>query len=223
MIIIAVIDQRNIALSGPEIQLLRLGQNPALLKLAALTLESVIILIDDPEVLAVVQEDVNANFWCLPWLQRFPGGTIRWLFQRRDVDTGELLQYVYADDHSDDNLHECLTVFLVGEPVPGSTLSEISGNDPLTRIGGDFNEWLNITETILVLGAASTSNGLYVCEVCLFRGTQFEECHLANTSLQVIGGPPFLDVATDNSKFCLATHASTVCILQGLGCRVKKI
>ena len=106
-------------------------------------------------------------------------------------------------------------MFLVGDPVPGSTISEISGNDPLIRIGGDFNEWLNITGTILVLGAASTSNGLYVCEVCLFRGTQFEECHMANTSLQVIGGPPFLDVATDNSKFCLATHASTVCILTG--------
>ena len=69
----SVIGQRNIALSGPEIELLRLGQNPELLELAALTLESVIIVIEDPEVVAVVQENVNANFWCLPWLYRsFP-------------------------------------------------------------------------------------------------------------------------------------------------------
>ncbi len=102
----SVIGQRNIALSGPEFRRLRLGQNPEFLQYAAMTLETVTIVIDGPEVLAVVQEDVNANFWCLPWLQRFPGGSIRWFFQRREVDTGELLQYVYADDHSDDNLHE---------------------------------------------------------------------------------------------------------------------
>ncbi len=95
--------ERNITLSGPEIQLLKLGQNPELLEFAALTLESVIILIDDPIVLAVVQENVNANFWCLPWLQRFPGGSIRWLFQSRDIFTGEYTNYSrYADDHSDD-------------------------------------------------------------------------------------------------------------------------
>ncbi len=98
----------------------------------------------------------------------------------------------------------------LGDPIAGSILSEVSGTDPLVRIGGDFNEWLNLTSTVLIPGAVSTSNGLYICEVCLFRGTQFEECHLANTSLQVIGGPPILDFATDNSKFCLASHASTI-------------
>ncbi len=114
--VISVSGQRNIALSGPEFRRLRLGQNPELLQYAAMTLETVTIVIDGPEVLAVVQEDVNANFWCLPWLQRFPGGSIRWLFQRREVDTGELLQYVtlvctcmqIADDHSDEILHEVL-------------------------------------------------------------------------------------------------------------------
>ncbi len=94
VVVTSVIGQRNISLSGPDIKLLRLGQNPKLLEFAALTLESVIIVIKDPEVLAVVQEGVNANFWCLPWLQKFPGGSIRWLFQRRNVITGELLQYI---------------------------------------------------------------------------------------------------------------------------------
>ncbi len=85
-----VVGQRNIALSGPEIRSLALGQNPDLLARAALTGESVIIVIDGPETIAPVQENVNANFWCLPWLQRFPGGSIRWLFQSRDPTTGEL-------------------------------------------------------------------------------------------------------------------------------------
>lgn len=69
------------------------------------------------------------------------------------------------------------------------------------KIGGRFNEWLNLTLTILVRGAKAPSSGLYVCEVCSLRGTPLEECHLANTSLQVIGGPPILDKAEDNSEF----------------------
>ncbi len=96
------------------------------------------------------------------------------------------------------SIHLCF--HFLGDPVAGTSLLEISGEDPLLQFGGDFNEWLNLTSTILVPGAVSTSNGLYICEVCLFRGTQFEECHFANTSLQVIGGPPILDVAIDNSK-----------------------
>ncbi len=87
--VISVSGQRNISLTGPEFRRMRLGQNPALLEFAAKTLETVTIVIDGPEILAVVQEQVNANFWCLPWLQRFPGGSIRWLFQRRNVITGE--------------------------------------------------------------------------------------------------------------------------------------
>lgn len=86
----SIVGQRDIGLSGPEIRNLAIGQNPDLLARAALVGESVIIAIDSPEVIAPVQENVNANFWCLPWLQRFPGGSIRWLFQSFDTLTGEL-------------------------------------------------------------------------------------------------------------------------------------
>ncbi len=99
-------------------------------------------------------------------------------------------------------MHSFIVYFL------GDLAAEVCGTDPSIRIGGEFNEWFNITSTVLVSGAASTSNGLYICEVCFFRGTAFEECHLANTSLQVIGGPPILDKATDNSK--QASHTSTI-------------
>ncbi len=99
------------------------------------------------------------------------------------------------------HMHSFIFPFL-GDTLPGYLLNPVTADDPLVQVGGDYNEWLNITGTLIAVGAASTSNGLYVCEVCLFRGRPFEECHLANTSLQVIGGPPILDVATDNSKFC---------------------
>ncbi len=99
------------------------------------------------------------------------------------------------------HMHSFIFPFL-GETAPGDFLNPvIAATDPLIDIGGDYNEWLNITRTLIAVGAASTSNGLYVCEVCLFRDTAFEECHLANTSLQVIGGPPILEIAPNNGAF----------------------
>lgn len=76
-------------LTGREERELELGQNPALLELAARTGESRLIEIDGPQVIESVQENVNAMIWCLPWLQRFPGGSIRWLVQRFDEDFEE--------------------------------------------------------------------------------------------------------------------------------------
>lgn len=86
----SIVGQRDISLSGQKIINLEIGQNPELLKYAALFGESAIIGIDSPRSIASVQENVNANFWCLPWLKRFPGGLIRWLFQPTVVLTGEL-------------------------------------------------------------------------------------------------------------------------------------
>ncbi len=100
-------------------------------------------------------------------------------------------------------IHTILS-FPIGESHPGATLNQIL-SEQSQQIGGEFNEWLNITTTFGV-GASLTSNGLYICEVCVSRGTEFKECHLANTSLQVIGGPPILNVATDNSKFWFKHH-----------------
>lgn len=65
-------------LTGAAERDLELAQDPALLALAAMTGESVIIDIDGPSVTAIVQEGVNVNMHCLRWLQRFPGGSIQW-------------------------------------------------------------------------------------------------------------------------------------------------
>ena len=63
-------------------------------------------------------------------------------------------------------------------------------------IGGEFNEWLNITGTLVVPGATEASTGVYFCEACRFLGDPVrEECYRANITLQGIGGPPFIDKA----------------------------
>ncbi len=52
-----------------------IGQKPKLLELAALTLE---LVIDDPKVVAIVERvSVPISGALIPWLQKFPGGSIR--------------------------------------------------------------------------------------------------------------------------------------------------
>ena len=65
-------------ITGAEERRLRLRQDPELLALAARTGESIIIVIDGPSTTAIAQEGVNVNMDCLPWLDRFPGGSIQW-------------------------------------------------------------------------------------------------------------------------------------------------
>ena len=80
----SAMSQRNIGLTGPEFRDLQLGQNPELLEFAAMTGESVLLIVDAPEVLGVVQESVNLYMNCLPWLEQFPGATLRWWYQPYD-------------------------------------------------------------------------------------------------------------------------------------------
>ena len=63
-------------------------------------------------------------------------------------------------------------------------------------VGGEFNELLNVTGIFPIAPIDLVPySGIYMCEVCTDRGTQSEECHTANVSLHVIGGPPFIDKA----------------------------
>lgn len=73
-------------ISGLEERALELGQNPALLEIAAMTGEMVVVFIDGPSVTTIVQEGVNFAMSCLPWLQRFPGGSIAWSRLLLDTD-----------------------------------------------------------------------------------------------------------------------------------------
>ena len=64
----------------------RLRQDPALLELAARTNERILIEIDGPDFVAIVEENVNVNMDCLPWLMLFPGGDIKWFVRARDIN-----------------------------------------------------------------------------------------------------------------------------------------
>ena len=64
--------------TGNEEENLKLGQNPELLSFAAFTGEAVTIPVNEPSQTIIVQERVFVTMDCLPWLNRFPGGTIQW-------------------------------------------------------------------------------------------------------------------------------------------------
>ena len=57
---------------------LKLGQHSQLLRFAAFTGETANIPINEPSQTGIVQERVFVSINCLPWLNRFPGGTIQW-------------------------------------------------------------------------------------------------------------------------------------------------
>ncbi len=76
-----------IGITGPEIDTLNLGQNPELLKFAALTGERAIVEIRENRTLAVTQENVQLTLSCLPWLEQVTGATtVKWSFQFIDLD-----------------------------------------------------------------------------------------------------------------------------------------
>lgn len=54
------------------------------LAFAAKAGESHIVTLTRSSQLGIAQEDANVNMDCLPWLSRFPGGTIRWKFIQLD-------------------------------------------------------------------------------------------------------------------------------------------
>ena len=86
----------------------------------------------------------------------------------------------------------------------------LNPGDPSIIVGGPFNRWLNITRTIISASALTADTAIYMCEVCIARGTPFEECHTANVTLYIIGGPPFIDKAPNNSELSLCVYVHHV-------------
>ena len=80
-------------------------------------------------------------------------------------------------------------------PGPMAAPQEIAPNDdavptPRIVVGGPFNRWLNITMVVVIQGAEDPDSKIFMCEVCVARGTPFEECHISNYTNRVIGAPP---------------------------------
>lgn len=70
-------EQLRVFSGADERELDRLS-DPELLAIAARTGDSHIIRLSAASQSAVAQEGVSLNIDCLPWLRRFPGGSIRW-------------------------------------------------------------------------------------------------------------------------------------------------
>ena len=166
-------------LTAEELRDINLRQNPELLDIAARTGETVTIEISASSQGAVVQEDVTTILDCGPWLQNFPGGTVRWY------------RYRFTDlDHTD--LEPRV------EQIP-ETLNE----EGVTRvtITGEFNEIFTIVRALISVDAEDSSRGVYECEVCIARDIDgFEVCHSANTTVATAGRPPIIDCGTGRGK-----------------------
>ena len=65
-------------------------------------------------------------------------------------------------------------------------------------VGGEFNRWLNISRIEVVGGAEDPDSKIFQCQVCIARGTPFEQCHTANYTNLVTGGNPVVN--TTGSK-----------------------
>ena len=75
--------------SGDESSL-KLLSYPERLSIAAKRGESHIVRLTEISQSAVTQENVNLNVDCLPWLNKFPEGSVHWYFvQLYDVDNTE--------------------------------------------------------------------------------------------------------------------------------------
>ena len=62
-------------------------------------------------------------------------------------------------------------------------------------VGGEFNQWLNITRTEIVQGAEDPDSRIYICEVC----DNNNACSAANYTQVTVGTPPNI---TDDSGEC---------------------
>ena len=69
-------------------------------------------------------------------------------------------------------------------------------------VGGSFNRWLNITGTVIVQGAEDPDQKIFMCTVCVARGTPFEMCHTSNYTSRLIGAPPLIN-ETASEQTCL--------------------
>lgn len=154
-------------LTAQDLRERELRQDPSLLELAARTGERVTVIIGSATQGAIVQENVNTVLDCGPWLSNFPGGTVEW--------------YLYAYNELDH-----LTLRMRSRQDPAALTSN-------ARILGEFNEIYNITRALISMDAQDSSRGVYECEVCVARGTPFEDCHSANTTVATAGRPPIID------------------------------
>ena len=168
-------------LTAEELRNINLRQNPELLEFAARTGETVRVEITAASQGAIVQEDVTTILDCTPWLKNFPGGTVLWY------------KYRYADlDHTDLGVRQ----LQLPDMLNMATLQR-------STITGEYDEIYTIIRGLISVDAEDSSRGVYECEVCIGRGTDFQMCHSANTTVANVGRPPIIDVGVGRGKLLI--------------------
>ena len=176
-------------LTGTEARGVELGQDPELLEFIARPGDRVFINITGVnERLAILQENVNALLDCLPFLSMFQGGRITWLWLR---------------------LNE------FGNPA-GDPQIDVTGGASSIEVGGEFNRFLNITQTRIRAFGANPNAGIYTCRVCTGQGA-LQMCRDANTTVHLLGSPPDLDCGEPNDgTACVVCVCVCVCVISKL-------
>lgn len=90
--------------------------------------------------------------------------------------------------------------------------SEITGSRYV--IGGESNQWLNITTTNIIQGGEDADYGNYTCRVCVGAG-KGEDCHDSVVTIYLPGAPPIIIDTDANCKHnvptviltCLQVHS----------------
>ena len=70
--------------TGTDEHQLDLLSQPELLQIAAKAGDQIVVQLTEASQSGVAQEGVNITIDCLPWLNRFPGGSIEWTFIQLD-------------------------------------------------------------------------------------------------------------------------------------------
>ena len=163
-------------LTGEEAAELELAHSPQNLELAARTGDTVYIDFTEPLIAATFQEDATLILSCFPWLQQFPGGTIQWFL-------------TLIDEYGD----------LIGT----ETLQRFPGGvfPPRRIVTGEFDQFVEITRTLIVPGGEDADTGIYECQVCTDRGTAREVCNSSSATLLGIGSPPDINDTDSDCKF----------------------
>ena len=66
-------------------------------------------------------------------------------------------------------------------------------------IGGDNNEWLNIS-SVVAGGKEDPDSKIFMCEVCTNQSAPLQQCYTSNFTLRVIGVHPVISNPPTSSK-----------------------
>ena len=90
-------------------------------------------------------------------------------------------------------------VFIHADPSATPQLLLPTESEERIAVGGDYNEWLNIT-SVVIQGEEDPDSKIFMCEVCTNQSAPLKQCYTSNFTLRVIGAPPVISNPPNSSK-----------------------